>query len=252
MIKEISLALVFGLVSTTATADCQHPASKEETTGALTGAIFGGIAGGPPGLIFGTAFGALFGEGWHAKSNFDKVKENLYKNQLRLAALQNESQAMQGRHQLTVQRLEEISLKNVRTYTANIESPTADCCDNTILLLNFRSGSSVIEPHYEEQLTSLIKIVEQIPAASIEIAGYSDRTGNPELNLRLSRERSNSVKKFLNSRGIRNSSMQTINHGETKPLYSTQNFESDFFDRRVTVRLRSGSTSMLTQIPDGE
>ena len=252
MIKKISLALVFGLVSTTATADCQYPASKEETTGALTGAIFGGIAGGPPGLIFGTAFGALFGEGWHAKSNFDKVKENLYKNQLRLAALQNESQAMQARHQLTVQRLEEISLKNVRTYTANIESPTADCCDNTILLLNFRSGSSVIEPHYEEQLTSLIKIVEQIPAASIEIAGYSDRTGNPELNLRLSRERSNSVKKFLNSRGIRNSSMQTINHGETKPLYSTQNFESDFFDRRVIVRLRSGSTSMLTQIPDGE
>ena len=252
MIKQISLALVFGLVSTTATADCQHSASKEETTGALTGAIFGGIAGGPPGLIFGTAFGALFGEGWHAKSNFDKVKENLYKYQLRLAALQNESQAMQARHQLTVQRLEEISLKNVRTYTANIESPTADCCDNTILLLNFRSGSSVIEPHYEEQLTSLIKIVEQIPAASVEIAGYSDRTGNPGLNLRLSRERSNSVKKFLNSRGIRNSSMQTINHGETKPLYSTQNFESDFFDRRVIVRLRSGSTSMLTQIPDGE
>ena len=257
MIKKISLALVFILASTTATADSQQPAyqdaaSKAENTGAITGAIFGGIAAGPPGLIFGAAFGTFFGEGWHAKSNFDKVQRNLYKSQLRLAALQNESQAMQTRHQLTVQRLEDMSLTNVRTYTANIQSPPTDCCDNTIFSLNFRSGSSVIEMHYEEQLASLIKIAEQMPAAIVEISGYSVRTGNPELNLRLSRERSYSVKQFLNSRGIRNSSMQTINHGETKPLHFTQNFESDFFDRRVIIRLRNDSASMLTQNPDGE
>ena len=256
MIKQISFALVFGLVSTTATADShratyQDPASKEETTGAISGAIIGGIAGGPPGLIFGAAFGAVFGEGWHANSHFDELQGNLYKIQLRLATLQEESQAMQAKHRLTVQRLKEISISRAPTYTKNIQTSTAGYCDNSILSLNFRSGSSVIETHYEEQLASLVKIAEQMPTASVEITGYSDRTGNPELNLSLSRERSRSVKQFLNSRGIQNSSMQTIAHGETSPLYSAQNFESDFFDRRVIIRLRSGSASMLTRNPDG-
>ena len=257
MIKQISLALVFTLASATAAADSQradyqNPPSKEETTGALSGAVLGGLAGGPPGLIVGAAFGALFGEGWRAKSEVGELQANLYESQLRLAALQEESQAMQARHQLAEQRLEELSLRRARTYPANIQLPAAPCCDNTVLSLNFRSGSSTIETHYEEQLTSLIKIAEQMPTASVEITGYADRNGNPKLNLRLSRERSNSVKQFLNSAGIQNSSIKTVAHGETKPLHSTQNFESDFFDRRVIVRLRDNSASMLTQNPDGE
>ena len=121
-----------------------------------------------------------------------------------------------------------------------------------MLSLNFRSGSSAIEAHYEEQLTSLIKIAEQMPTASVEITGYADRNGDPDLNLRLSRERSKSVERFLNSKGIQSSSIKTIAYGETQPLHSTQNFESDFFDRRVIVRLRDNSASMLTQTPDGE
>ncbi|PCI76090.1 MAG: hypothetical protein COB20_11385 [SAR86 cluster bacterium] len=257
MIKQISLALIFTLASAAAAADSQradyqNQPSKEETTGALSGAILGGLAGGPPGLIVGAAFGALFGEGWRAKSEVSELQANLYESQLRLAALQEESQAMQARHQLAEQRLEELSLNRARIYPANIQLPIAPCCDNTILSLNFRSGSSAIETHYEEQLASLIKVAKQMPTASVEITGYADRNGNPELNLRLSRERSNSVKQFFNSRGIQNSSIKTIAHGETKPLHATQNFESDFFDRRVIIRLRDNSASMLTQNPDGE
>ncbi|MBL4581080.1 MAG: sortase-associated OmpA-like protein PdsO [Gammaproteobacteria bacterium] len=257
MIKQISLALIFTLASATAAADSrradyQNPPSKEETTGALSGAILGGFAGGPPGVIVGAAFGALFGEGWRAKSNLRELQANFYENQLHLAALREEAQTMQAKYQLAEQRLTELSLNRARTYPANMQLPTTPCCDNTVLSLNFRSGSSAIEKHYEEQLTSLIKIAEQMPSARVEITGYADRNGNSELNLKLSRERSNSVKQFLNSRGIQSSFIRTIAHGETKPLHPAQNFESDFFDRRVIVRLRDNSSSMLTQSPDGE
>ena len=257
MIKQTSLALVFTLVSASAAAEShraeyQNPASKQETTGFLSGAVLGGLAGGPPGVIVGAAFGALFGDGWHAKSEVGELQASLYESQLRLAALQEETQAMQARHQLAEQRLEELSRRPARAYPANIQVPAAPCCDNTLLSLNFRSGSSAIEAHYEEQLNSLIKIAKQMPTARVEITGYADRNGDPELNLRLSRERSDSVKQFLNSRGIQSSSIKTIAYGETRPLHSTQNFESDFFDRRVIVRLRDNSASMLTQNPDGE
>tara|TARA_B110000444_G_scaffold208789_1_gene203331 strand:+ start:188 stop:961 length:774 start_codon:yes stop_codon:yes gene_type:complete len=257
MIKQISLALVFTLISATAAADSQgagHQSSslKEETTGVISGAVLGGFAGGPPGIVVGAVLGALFGEGWHAKSEVDELQADLYESQLRLAVLQKESQTMQAKHRLAKQQLNELSQSRARSYPANIQLPNTPCCDNTILSLNFRSGSSTIEAHYEEQLASLVKIAEQMPTASVEITGYADRNGKPELNLRLSRERSNAVKHYLNSRGIQNSSIKTIAHGETKPLHPTQNIESDFFDRRVIVRLRDNSASMLTQNPVNE
>ncbi len=257
MIKQTSLALVFSVLSATAAADSQradyqNPASAEQTTGFFSGAVLGGIAGGPPGVIIGAAFGALAGDGWRARSEVGELQANLYESQLRLTALQEEAELMRERQQVAERRLQEFSKNRVRVYGANLAVSSSPCCDNTVVSLNFRSGSSKIEPHYEEQLASLIKIAAQMPSASVEITGYADRNGEPDLNLRLSRDRSNSVKQFLSSNGIQNSSIKTIAHGETQPLHSTQDFESDFFDRRVIVRLRDNSTSMLTQNPDGE
>ena len=257
MSKQTSLALVFSFLSATAAADSQRAdyqnrASPAQTTGFLSGAMLGGIAGGPPGVIIGAAFGALAGDGWRARSEVGELQANLYESQLRLAALQQEAEEMQVRHQLAEQRLEELSVNRARIYPANIAVPGSPCCDNTVVSLNFRSGSSKIEPHYEEQLTSLIKIAAQMPSASVEITGYADRNGDPDLNLRLSRDRSTSVKQFLSGKGIANTSIKTIAYGETRPLHSSQDLESDFFDRRVIVRLRDNSTSMLTQNPDSE
>lgn len=257
MIKQISLALVFSVASATAAADTQradyqNPASPEETTGFFSGAVLGGLAGGPPGVIVGAAFGAMFGDGWRAKSEVGDLQVSLYESQLMLAALQEEADAMQAQHQIALQQLERRSQSQARPYLTTIAVPDNPCCDNTVLSLNFRSGSSNIESHYEEQLASLVSIAEQMPTASVEITGYADRNGDPEQNLKLSRERSNSVKQFLNSKGIRNSSIKTVAYGETRPLNTQQDFESDFFDRRVIVRIRDNSTSMLSQNPDGE
>jgi len=257
MIKQTTFALVLALASATASADSQradyqNPASKEETTGIVSGALLGGLAGGPPGVIVGAAVGALIGDGWKAKSEARELQANLYESQLQLAALKDETSAMQAKYRIAEQRLKEMTRNRAQTYPASIQIPTTACCDNTSLSLHFRSGSSQIETQYEEQLASLVKIAEQMPAASVEITGYADRNGDSELNLRLSRERSNSVKQYLSTRGIRNSSITTIAHGDTKPLHASQDFESDFFDRRVIVRIRDNSTSMLTQNPDGE
>ena len=53
-------------------------------------------------------------------------------------------------------------------------------------------------------------------------------------------------------RGIDNTLIATLAYGETRPLQLVQNFETDFFDRRVIVRLRDSSQSMLTQTPDDQ
>jgi len=97
-----------------------------------------------------------------------------------------------------------------------------------------------------------VKLAKQMPSVNVEITGYADRNGDAQENLRLSRQRSDSVKQFFGKMGIGNSSISTIAYGETRPVQTTQSFETDFFDRRVMVKLRDSSKQLLTQTPDGE
>ena len=257
MIKRISLALILSISAGNALADTtranyKNTASIQETTGFVSGLLLGGVAGGPPGAILGGALGALFGEGRQAKAEVGDLQASLYSSRLEVAAAQQETQRLQQRYQLAQQQLENLSSKRAQLLTASLTLPADPCCDNTVLSLHFRTGSSSIESHYQEQLASLVDIAKQMPTASVEITGYADRNGDPDLNLRLSRERSASVKQFFNRMGIQNSSIRTIAYGETRPLQAEQNFESDFFDRRVIVRLRDASKNMLTQSPSAQ
>jgi len=258
MIKHTSLALAFSLFAAGAAADTsrtdhQNTASIEGASGFFSGLVVGGAAGGPPGALIGAAFGALLGEGFYARSEeVADLQVNLYESQLQVAAAQQESQRLARRFQLAQQELDNLRVRQSQIIPAALPTLSSPCCDNTVVSLHFRTGSSNIESHYEEQLSGLVEIAKQMPTARVEITGYADRNGNPDLNLNLSRERSDTVKRFFNRMGVQNSSIQTIAYGETKPLQPKQDMESDFFDRRVIVRVRDSSKQMLSQSPDHE
>ena len=254
MIKQTSLALILSISAGSALADSnravyQDAPSIQETTGFISGLVLGGLAGGPPGAVIGSGLGALFGEGRKAKSEVGDLQARVYSSQLEVAAARDEAQRLQYDYQLAQQELERLRTSQAQVLPARLEVLSEPCCDNTVLSLRFRTGSSAIESHYEEQLASMVGLARQMPTASIEITGYADRNGDVDRNLQLSRDRSNTVKNFFNRMGIQNSSIQTVAYGETRPLQSVQNFESDFFDRRVIVRLRDPSKQMLTQNP---
>ena len=256
MFKKIPLLLVFSLAASSSFADqqrasYQNPPSTEETAGPLSGAVLGGLAGGPPGFIVGSVVGVLFGEGWRAKKDVGDLRADLYTNQLELIALREEAQSTRRNFELAQQELNEMR-SAARVIPANLEISNAACCDNTVISLHFRSGSSSIESQYEEQMQGLVNIAKQMDNPRIEITGYADRNGDNDKNLLLSRDRSGKVKQFFNRMGVQNSNIQTVAYGETNPLNEIQSLETDFFDRRVMVRLRDANKQMLTQSPDGE
>lgn len=256
MKKFITSILLCGIVTSNAMADTEKAnyggnASKQETTGLVSGIALGAIAGGPPGAILGGALGALFGDGWKARQDVSSLQVDLVKSRSAYARLSLEKEEMDRKYRLAMAELDSTKKQTPKYLQATLNrNAFDDCCDNTGLSLHFRSGSSTIEPQYANQLSGLAKIAGLLPNTRIEIVGYADRTGDTAMNLSLSQQRSDKVKQFLNRIGVQNSSITTIAYGETKPLSSAQSLESDFFDRRVIVRLKDTSKQLLTQNPD--
>jgi len=226
-------------------AECQEYTQQISTgTEAAKSGVFG--------TAVGAAIGAMLGDGFFVRKRANILRVELYESQLQVAALRDEALAAQKQMQLAMSELDRVKTNAARIIPASLSIASAlPCCDNTVLSLHFRTGSSAIEPHYEEQLASLVKLANQMPTANVEITGYADRNGDAQMNLRLSRERTTSIKQYFNRMGIQNSSITTVAYGESQPLHASQSFEADFFDRRVIVRLRDSSTQMLSQLPDG-
>ncbi len=259
MSKKFSLILIVSALAGAAHADTQRDnydtsaGSLEETTGFFSGIALGAATGGPPGAIVGAAIGAFIGNGWKTKGQFVDIQADLFESRRELTALQEEFGSIQREHLLAKHELERLKVKDPSVMPAFLSThPINACCDNTVLSIHFRTGSSKIESHYEEQLESLVNIANQMPDARVEITGYADRIGNTEKNLALSRHRNESVTQFFRNNGIESSTITTIAYGEARPLQINQNFETDFFDRRVMVKLRDNRQQLLTQTPDND
>jgi outer membrane protein OmpA-like peptidoglycan-associated protein len=129
-------------------------------------------------------------------------------------------------------------------------SPLTDCCGGTSLSVHFRTGSNRIETDYQEQLAGIGKIAKAMPGTRLEIVGYADRNGDAKANLKLSKQRTDAVRVFFNTLGFSNADITTIAYGETKPVEASQSSETDFFDRKVVIRLRDNNDQLVTTQTD--
>lgn len=86
-------------------------------------------------------------------------------------------------------------------------------------------------------LDEIVKVFFEHPSLNWEIIGHTDSTGNVEMNLKLSKQRAESVKKYLTDHGIDASRLITSGYGSANPLQSNQTFEGRRLNRRVELKL---------------
>ena len=71
------------------------------------------------------------------------------------------------------------------------------------------------------ELDRLVTVMRQNPTMTIKLEGHTDIIGDFDKNLELSRNRVQSVKQYLTSKGISAARVEAIGYGHSKPINST-------------------------------
>ena len=90
-------------------------------------------------------------------------------------------------------------------------------------------------PASRPTLNSLARTLRQQPALRLEIAGHTDNVGEPVLNLRLSEQRAQVVRKYLVQQGIDSARLVARGYGGTRPAADNHDPQQRARNRRVEV-----------------
>ncbi|MCL4481941.1 MAG: OmpA family protein [Bacteroidetes bacterium] len=99
--------------------------------------------------------------------------------------------------------------------------------------IRFNLNKSTLTTQAKANLDKLVPVFKEYGETNIDIFGYTDSTGKPDYNLKLSRERAESVKAYLISKGLVASRMKTTGFGIADPIATNDTEEGRSINRRV-------------------
>ena len=221
-LKTITAALcVATLVSSCATNQGTYSAG-----GAGAGAVLGGIVGNIIGKnTKGTAIGAAIG-----------------------AAVGAGTGALIGRHMDKVKQQTQEQVDNAKGETvkdANGLSCVKVTFDSGIL---FATNSSDLNVSAKHDLTKFAGVLRQNSDCDVAIQGYTDASGNDNINIPLSERRAKAVSSYLRSQGVSSGQIRTVEGlGSSNPI---ENKRVSQANRRVEVYLYA-SKEMINKANNG-
>jgi OOP family OmpA-OmpF porin len=100
----------------------------------------------------------------------------------------------------------------------------------------FETNSDKLKSASKVQLDDLVDILTKYPDANLSIEGHTDDVGKDEYNLTLSQKRTESVKRYLMSKGIAETRLTATGYGETKPIADNTTSAGRAKNRRVELK----------------
>jgi outer membrane protein OmpA-like peptidoglycan-associated protein len=106
--------------------------------------------------------------------------------------------------------------------------------------LNFKFGTSEIEPASRKEVDNIAEILKAFPKAKIKIGGYTDKVGDEAANKKLSGERALAVAAALKDLGVGDQIEGSEGYGSEFAKFPASAPEEDRVkDRRVSVSVRA-------------
>jgi outer membrane protein OmpA-like peptidoglycan-associated protein/uncharacterized protein YidB (DUF937 family) len=105
-------------------------------------------------------------------------------------------------------------------------------------IINFPTNSAEIPAAGKTLLQHAAAAFKQLPSGKvIEIAGYTDNTGDPAANVQLSQQRADAVRAVLVSAGVDPSMLVAKGYGSANPIATNDTLEGKLRNRRIEYRV---------------
>jgi len=114
--------------------------------------------------------------------------------------------------------------------------------------VRFDTNKSSLTAQAQANLDKLVPVFKEYADTDIKIFGYTDSTGPADFNLKLSKDRAESVKNYLIGKGIASSRFSTEGLGIADPIASNETVEGRSQNRRVEFAI----TANQKMIEDAE
>ena len=110
-------------------------------------------------------------------------------------------------------------------------------------VIHFPSGSAGVPASAEDAVKRAADDAKRLPPGDeVEIAGYTDNTGNAALNVALSRRRAEAVREALIADGVNPDLLVAKGYGSADPIASNDTPEGRLRNRRIQFRVVQGSS----------
>ncbi|HYC86250.1 MAG TPA: PorP/SprF family type IX secretion system membrane protein [Chryseosolibacter sp.] len=109
--------------------------------------------------------------------------------------------------------------------------------EKVILHFNFEFNSSELDEASTTYLDELMTALAEDPHLKIRLTGHTDNVGSASFNLKLSKYRANSIKKYLVSKGVEASRIAAEGKGLTEPLNDNRTEADRAKNRRVELTI---------------
>jgi outer membrane protein OmpA-like peptidoglycan-associated protein len=187
--------------------ETQRGTAQGAAFGAVAGAVISSATGGNlgTGAVLGSAVGAMGGNLWSRRmADKQRVME----------------QATQGTG-VEVTRTADDQLK--------LQVPSD---------ISFAVGSAALEPRLRPVLDAFAQGLEVDRETMVRVVGHTDSTGSDAINDPLSLRRAETVRNYLEDRGIRGDRVEVAGRGSREPVASNESAEDRARNRRVEIFLR--------------
>jgi len=230
-LTKMTTAIAFTCLLTSST--FVQAATKEEKTneiiGVSSGAIIGTVLAGPLGGFVAAAFGAMIAEDVNSDNRLLQAKQSLVDKDQKLLTLQQNFEQAKERATIQIAAMDQALEQSIPEIESNIQ---------------FKSGSYALEEHYQSQLDLIANTLLNNPKLSISLSGFADQRGDSTLNQALSEQRTITVKNYLKNKGVKSEQVITHSFGESLLVNAESNYEGDFFDRRVMLKVSNVQSEM--------
>ncbi|MDF7676851.1 OmpA family protein [Neisseriaceae bacterium ESL0693] len=103
--------------------------------------------------------------------------------------------------------------------------------------VTFATNSATLSNAATTSLASVSQVLAKYVDTSINVAGYTDSSGNDNINIPLSQRRAQAVASFLTSEGVAPNRINAVGYGAANPVASNATAQGKAQNRRVEIRI---------------